>query len=142
MRNQALIRRDTPQWIFQTWASFGIALGLTICGAFALPAGSLDMAFMSMGMFFALFSTLALSKMLRDNHHEQIDVSSWRFAVWGAFGLSISLTSWGIARLQCTDWQKYFLASSCLFLLSATFTLAKTLRDRHEADLIDARPEA
>lgn len=141
MKNQPLIRRDTPQWIFQTWASFGIALGLTVCGAFALPAGSLDMAFMAMGMFFSIFSTLALSKMLRDNHHEPVDVHSWRFAVWGAFGIAVSLTTWGIMRLQCSDWQRAFLAGSCLFLLSATFTLAKTLRDRHEADLLDSRSE-
>lgn len=142
MQTQTLVRRDTPQWIFQTWASFGIALAITIGGAVTLPAGSLDMAFMAMGVFFTIFSTLALSKMLRDNHHEQVDVSSWRFAVWGAFGISFALTAWGIERLQCTEWQRAFLASSCLFLLSATFTLAKTLRDRHEADLIEAGPRA
>ena len=135
--NTPLIRRDTSQWIFQTWASFGIALILTIVGAIALPTGSLDMAFMAMGVFFTLFSTLALSKMLRDNQHEPLDVPSWRFAVWSAFGISFALTSWGIARLGCSEWQKAFFASSCLYLLSSTFTLAKTLRDRHEADLID-----
>lgn len=96
------------------------------------------MAFMAMGVFFTLFSTLALSKMLRDNQHEQIDVPSWRFAVWGAFGISFCLTAWGIERLQCTEWQKGYFACSCLFLLSATFTLAKTLRDKHEADLMES----
>jgi hypothetical protein len=132
-----LIRRDTPQWIFQTWVSFGIAISLTIGGAVALPSGSIDMMFMAMGMFFTLFSTLALSKMLRDNQHAPVDVPSWRLAAWTAFGLSSTMTAWGIMRLQCPDWHKYYLAASCLFLLSATFTLAKTLRDQHDAEIVD-----
>lgn len=134
-----VIRRDTTQWIFQSWASFGVALTLTLAGANALPSNSLDVAFMSMGVFFTLFSTLSLSKLLRDNHYAQVDVPSWRFAVWAAFAISFTLTAWGIVRLQCDYWQKAYFASSCLFLLSATFTLAKTLRDRHEADLADAK---
>lgn len=141
MNPQPPMLRDTAEWAFQAWASFGVALALSVCGALALPSGSLDMAFMAMGMFFSLFSTLALSKMLRDNQRGQVDAPSWRFAVWGAFGLSISLTTWGVMRLQCPDWQRSFLASSSLFLLSATFTLAKTLRDRHEADRLDSRSD-
>jgi len=31
---------------------------------------------------------------------------------------------------------------SWLYLITCTFTLAKTLRDRHEADLIEARLQA
>jgi hypothetical protein len=35
-------------------------------------------------------------------------------------------------------WQAYLLVS-WLFLISSTFTLAKTLRDAYEADLLEAR---
>ena len=123
----------TPQWIFQTWASFGIALAMTLVGAWHLPASS-DMAFMGMGIFFNLFACLALSKMLRDNQGAAKDVPSWRFAVWCAFAISSSFTAWGIARLGIQEWHRGFLACSCIFLVSSSFTLAKTLRDKQDED--------
>ena len=30
-------RRDTPSWVFQTWASFVIALGISTVGILYLP---------------------------------------------------------------------------------------------------------
>jgi hypothetical protein len=41
--------------------------------------------------------------------------------------------------MEINDAYKAFLGVSWLFLISSVFALAKTLRDRHEADLIDAR---
>ena len=132
-------RRDTAQWIFQTWASFGVALATTVLGAWNLPSGSLDMAFVFMGAGFTLFSALVLSKHLRDNQHESIDTPSYRFAVWAGFMMSTSLTAWGVWRVAAPDWHKGFVALALLFLLSSAFTLAKTLRDKHEADLAEKR---
>lgn len=142
MQTAPAMRRDTPQWILQSWVGFGLALGLTITGALALTSAPLDMMFMAMGIFFALFSTLALSKMLRDNQYEAVDLPSWRFAVWLALLFSVGITSWGIQGLTGPFWHKCYLGSSFAFLLFSSFTLAKTLRDQHEADLIDkARPD-
>jgi hypothetical protein len=51
----------------------------------------------------------------------------------------MSLTGLGLLRMEINDTYKAFLGVSWLYLITCTFTLAKTLRDRHEADLMDAR---
>ncbi|HEY2417065.1 MAG TPA: YiaA/YiaB family inner membrane protein [Steroidobacteraceae bacterium] len=51
----------------------------------------------------------------------------------------MGLTGWGLLRMEISETYKAFLGVSWLFLISSAFTLAKTLRDRHEADLADAR---
>jgi hypothetical protein len=53
--------------------------------------------------------------------------------------LRVGLTGWGLLRMEINDTYKAFLGVSWLYLITCTFTLAKTLRDRHEADLMDAR---
>lgn len=132
-------RRDTAQWVFQTWASFGVSLVATVVGAWNLPAGSLDMAFVFLGAGFTLFAALVLSKHLRDNQHESVDTPSYRFAVWAGFMMSTSLTAWGVWRVAANDWHKGFVALALIFLLSSAFPLAKTLRDKHEADKAEKR---
>ena len=37
------------------------------------------------------------------------------------------------------EWQKYYMLVTWLFLVSSTFTLAKTVRDSQEADLLERR---
>ncbi len=59
--------------------------------------------------------------------------------VWGAFALAVGLTAWGLVQMEISPTYKAFLGVSWLFLLSGTFTLAKTLRDQHEALLAEAR---
>lgn len=51
----------------------------------------------------------------------------------------MSLTGWGLWRMEVNDTYKAFLGVSWLYLITCTFTLAKTLRDKHEADLNEAR---
>lgn len=41
--------------------------------------------------------------------------------------------------MEISDTYKAFLFVCWLYLFSSAFTLAKTLRDKHEADLADAR---
>lgn len=50
-----------------------------------------------------------------------------------AFGISFSATIIGIIYLPLDIWQRGFLAMTALFLVSSTFTLAKVIRDMHEA---------
>lgn len=132
-----IVRRDTQAWIMQTWISFIVAIGLCAIAIWNMPSESLDRAFAAIGMFFVLSSTFTLSKTLRDNQEQKIDTQGWIFQVWIAFLVSVTLTGWGIYRMQIGDWQKWFVVASCLFLLSSAFTLAKTMRDKHEADLIN-----
>jgi len=66
-----------------------------------------------------------------------VDTSSWVLAVWIAFAAAFALTAWGLWRMNIVDWQKGFMVVSWLYLVSSTFTVAKTVRDQHEAELMD-----
>ena len=50
----------------------------------------------------------------------------------------MALTGWGLMRMEVNDTYKAFLGVSWLYLITCTFTLAKTLRDKHEADINEA----
>lgn len=139
--NKMYVRRDTQSWMMQTWISFAIAFCLCVVAVWNLPSDTLDRAFVAVGMFFVLSSTFTLSKTLRDNQNENVDTPAWIIQVWAAFGIATTLTAWGMFRMNIDSWLKWFLVGSCIFLLSAAFSLAKTLRDRHEADVIESTPE-
>ncbi|HLL12944.1 MAG TPA: YiaA/YiaB family inner membrane protein [Rubrivivax sp.] len=132
-------RHDTKAWKAQVWVSFGTAVTLCASGLAWLPGQDLDRAFMVMGYLFTLSTAFALAKYVRDNEAQRIDTPMWGLVVWGGFGLAMSLTAWGLWRMEVNPTYKAFLAVSWLFLISAVFTLAKTLRDAHEAALADAR---
>ena len=139
---QTLIHRDSKPWQFQVWASFLIAVFLCAVGLSYLPGRDLDRAFMVMGYFFCLSAAFVLAKYVRDQGKTQADVKDtplFKLVVWGGFFLAMSLTGWGLWRMEVNETYKAFLGVSWLYLITCTFTLAKTLRDRHEADLSEAR---
>jgi hypothetical protein len=136
---QTIIQRDTKAWTLQVWISFVIALFLCAVGLSYLPGQDIDRAFMIMGYLFCLSATFVLSKFVRDNAREKADTPMWRWVVYGAFFLAMALTGWGLWRMSINDTYKAFLLVSWLYLITTTFTLAKTLRDRHDADRYDAR---
>jgi len=63
----------------------------------------------------------------------QRDSSSWVFFVKFSFFISIIAMSIGIFFLPTDFWIKGYMAMGLLFVIGSTFTLAKTLRDEHEA---------
>ena len=138
-----VMQRDTKGWRVQVWASFAVAFLCGALGVWNLPAQDLDRAFLAMGMFFCLFSTLAVSKMIRDNRDGQVDTAGWTMTVWASFVASMSLTLWGLYRMKNVDeWQKYFMLVGWLYLVSSAFVLAKMLRDDQEANLLERRAAA
>ncbi len=137
-----LIHRDTKAWQLQVWISFGIAVFLCGVGLAWLPGQDLDRAFMVMGYIFCLSTAFFLAKFVRDNQHKTVDTPMWRMVVWTAFFVAMTLTGWGLWRMTINDTYKAFLLVSWLYLITTTFTLAKTLRDKHEADLAEARLQA
>ena len=130
-------RKDTAAWKLQVWVSFGLAVTLCGTGLAYLPGADLDRAFMVMGYMFCLSTAFALAKYVRDNEAARNDTPMWGLVVWGGFGLAMALTAWGLYRMDVNPTYKAFLAVSWLFLISTVFTLAKTLRDAHEAPLIE-----
>jgi hypothetical protein len=138
----ASIHRDSAAWRYQVWISFGIAVSLCAIGLAWLPGDDLDRAFMVMGYVFCLSAAFALAKFVRDNQGSRaIDTPMWKLVVWGGFVLAMALTGWGLWRMEIQPVWKAFLLVSWLFLISTVFTLAKMLRDAHEADLLQARAQ-
>lgn len=137
------VNRDTRAWQIQVWASFGIAVFLCATGLAYLPGQSLDRAFMVMGYVFCLSTVFVLSKSVRDAHMTTqaggVETPMWRLVVWGGFAVAMGLTAWGLARMEVNDTYRAYLGVSWLYLVTSAFTLAKTLRDRHEADLTEAQ---
>lgn len=133
------IARDTRAWRVQVWVSFGLATALCASGLAWLPGDDLDRAFMVMGYVFSLSSALVLAKAVRDQAQGRADTPMWSLVVWGAFGLALALTAWGLWRMAVQPVWKAYLLVAWLYLISSAFTLAKTLRDGHEADLMAAR---
>lgn len=137
MATQYIMQRDTNGWRIQVWASFALALIASAAGVLQLPGQELDRAFLALGLFFCLFSSFAVAKMVRDNRDGQIDTASWVMTVWIAFVAAIALTAWGLYRMAIPQWEKSYMVVSWLFLVSSSFTLAKTIRDQHEASLVE-----
>jgi hypothetical protein len=137
MPSQYIMQRDTSGWRLQVWISFGLAITACAAGVFQLPGLQLDRAFLAIGLFFCLFSSFSLAKTIRDNRDGQVDTASWVMTVWVAFAAALALTAWGLWRMEIPAWQKSYMVVSWLFLVSSTFTLAKTVRDQHEADLME-----
>jgi len=134
------VRHDTRAWKAQVWISFGTAVTLCATGLAYLPGADLDRAFMVMGYLFCLSAAFALSKYVRDREQRDgQDTPLWGLVVWGGFAVAMALTGWGLWKMEVSPPYKAFLGVSWLFLISSVFTLAKTLRDAHEARLAEAR---
>lgn len=137
MATQYIMRRDTGGWRIQVWIAFGLALVACAAGVIQLPGQELDRAFLALGLFFCLYASFAVAKTIRDNRDGQVDTSAWVMTVWIGFAAAILLTAWGLYRMNIPVWEKNYMIVSWLFLVSATFTLAKTVRDGHEVALME-----
>ena len=138
-----VVQRDTKAWQLQVWVSFGIAVFLCAVGLAWLPGEQLEQAFMVMGYVFCLSAAFVLAKFVRDNEgatrRSAGDTPLWKLVVWGGFAVAMGLTGWGLLGMEINATYKAFLGVSWLYLITTAFTLAKMLRDRHEADLAEAR---
>ena len=67
------------------------------------------------------------------NDDVQRDTAAWIFQVWASFLLALGTTAIGILYLPIDPWLRAFLGMGLVFSVGSSFTLAKTLRDNHEA---------
>lgn len=64
---------------------------------------------------------------------------AWVVQSWLSFFISVAATALGIYCLPDGGWVKGFLAMGLLFTVGASLSLAKTVRDMHEATRLNAR---
>ncbi|MFO0597764.1 MAG: YiaA/YiaB family inner membrane protein [Myxococcaceae bacterium] len=65
--------------------------------------------------------------------------AGWVAQTWIAFIAAVLVTSLGIWFLPVDPWVKAFMAMGLLFTVGSTFSLAKTVRDQHEAETLRKR---
>jgi hypothetical protein len=73
----------------------------------------------------------------------QQDTHAWIIQVWAFFVIAVLAMGYSIISLPTDrpidNWMKGQLGITFLFSVSSTFTLAKTIRDNHEATRLVAR---
>ena len=67
------------------------------------------------------------------------DSPAWGLYCCVSFAVAAITMAVGISMMPGESWVRAYFAMSALLLTGSSFTLAKMLRDRHEADLLDAR---
>ena len=132
-RTASVPRRDTRAWTVQVWASFLVAASLAGIGLAWLPGQELDRAFMFMAYLFCTSAAFVVARHVRDAEARRDAAPLWGVVVWGGFAAAMALTAWGLLRMEIAPTYKAYLGVGWLFLISTVFTLAKTLRDAHEA---------
>jgi hypothetical protein len=138
-----IVQRDTRAWQIQVWIAFLLAAFLCGTGLAYLPGTPIEHAFMVMGYMFCLTIAFVLAKFIRDaekhrsagtdGHSRMINM-----VAWVGFASAMTMTGWGLMNLEVNAAYKAYLGVGWLFLINSAFTLAKMLRDKQEADLIEA----
>lgn len=133
MTANMFLRRDTQVRISQVRISLVLALALALClaGITNLTPQGTDRALMATSFLFCLSSAFTLAKTLRDDRDRQVDTQAWMVQAWTSFGISNVLVLRGLVRIDVPIRRKLYRATAWVFLLSASFTLAKTVRDNH-----------
>ncbi len=128
-----MFNRNTKAWVMQVWASFSAALVAAAAGVWQLSGEGLSSVSFAGAFVFCLFAAFTLAKTLRDNQVAQVDTNAWVFLVWAAFIASALIMLLQLWNTKLNQWQWGYLVAVWLWLVSAAFTLAKTLRDELEA---------
>lgn len=66
--NQNTKTQHSPAWVFFTYLSFAVAIGMTTIGIFVLPIDLWGRAFLSMGLLMTVQSCITMTKTQRDMH--------------------------------------------------------------------------
>jgi len=76
-------------------------------------------------------SPVAPSESMTNEHPR--DTTAWVFQTWASFTVSVAATIVGILYVPVDAWVRGYLAMGVLFTVGSTLSLAKTVRDQHEA---------
>ena len=70
---------------------------------------------------------------------QQTHSAAWIFQAWASFIISVTATTAGIFYLPVDGWVKGYMGMGLVFTVGSTMSLAKTVRDEHEARRLAAR---
>lgn len=90
-------------------------------------------------VFESVSSTARLTDMDINTAKQTVHSPAFMVQSWIAFGLSFGAALMGIYYLPVSTWPRAFLAMSLAMTVSSAFTLAKTIRDAHEANQLVKR---
>jgi hypothetical protein len=65
--------------------------------------------------------------------------AGWVTQTYVSFAVALAALAVGIAYLPGDPWMRAFLAVSALYAVTSSISLAKTVRDQHEANRVVAR---
>ncbi len=65
------ISDSSTQWVFFVRFSFAVAMGATLLGIYMIPGELVIKGYFLISSLFLVFSTITLSKTIRDNHEAQ-----------------------------------------------------------------------
>jgi hypothetical protein len=123
------MKKDTSAWIMQTWIAFGISFVGALYGLYQLKIDFWIKAFLLFGVINTVSSSFTLAKTIRDNLNMKKDTNAWIMQTWIIFIINSLLVVFGLFNIDGDFAIKGFIGISFLFLLSSSFTLAKTIRD-------------
>ena len=69
--NEFSMNDSTSHWDFFVKVSFAIAIGATLVGIYMLPGALVVKGYFLISTLFLVFSTITMSKTVRDNHEAQ-----------------------------------------------------------------------
>ncbi len=69
------------------------------------------------------------------------DSPGWIFFQYVSFAVAVLMMIGGIAMIESNIWMKGYLAMAAVLLINSSITLAKTIRDHHEATKLVNRLE-
>ena len=69
--DQYSISDNTSQWEFFVKTAFAIAIGSTLLGIYLIPGPLLAKGYFLISSLFLVFSTITLSKTVRDDHEQR-----------------------------------------------------------------------
>ena len=123
---------DSKGWYFQVWVAFIVAIGGYGWLIYQSPIHQQLKIWMGIGFMFTVAATLNLAKTLRDVHEFGEDDHSplWLGKVVIAFTVAVGGSMWGIYSLDFTQSVKIMMCLCVLFAVSASASLAKTMRDK------------
>lgn len=151
----ALLRSSDGHY-FQVWASFLVSAGMTADGIRRMEMSSIapmDRSFALLALAFLTSQAFTLAKTVRDRATADLPhapagaeflrgTGAWYLQVLASFGLALGGAGYGFCQMQVSVERRIFLCMGGLFTLGSALNLAKTLRDRIDADTWRSQGEA